>query len=449
MTAVDSARGPRRRLKVPVPLLPVQASFMFCTAPFQCMATGIGYGKTTTGALKTIALLAKNPGRLALCVMNSDPQLLAVMIPAIKRALKKCRVRYRFTKTERKFKLYNGATILCRSVGSSTADNLRGINADFLWIDEARDLSKYAFDVLVGRVGRREGVKPNPMTYLTTTPNGFDWIYRLFGPGRKNKKDYRPFHASTLDNPAVPQATKEHLATLYDERTREQELGGAWVSASATLYHAFDRRRNLSRKAKYDPRFPLLVGLDFNVAHCVAIICQERNGSLLVVDEIFDTTGRGTDSVIDTFLRRYPEAAGVRIFGDPSGHNRDTRSGKSDYEIWRARVDCLIGHRQAAPPIVDRVNAVNGWLYSAIDHKCRVYINPACKHLIEDLESVLPEKDGSRRPRKQGQPPHLTHPSDAFGYLVESLHPVRRILDRLKLARQDDAELQEMARRGN
>ena len=148
-----------------------------------------------------------------------------------------------------------------------------------------------AFRVVQGRVGRHRG--PAAQVFITTTPNGFNWIYRVFGPNRKNRTDYALFRARTADNPSLNTTYETGLRDAYDENLAAQELDGEFRAAEATLYYPFDMTKNVNARARYSPRLPLNVALDFNVNPCVAALIQEIGGRTCIVDEIYCTTGEG------------------------------------------------------------------------------------------------------------------------------------------------------------
>jgi hypothetical protein len=52
---------------------------------------------------------------------------------------------------------------------------------------------------------------------------------------------------------------------------------------------------------------------------------------------------------------------------------------------------------------------------------CRLFINPSCKHLIEDI-STRAYKEGTREPDDYGDIGHMT---DALGYPVQRCFPIK------------------------
>jgi hypothetical protein len=120
---------------------------------------------------------------------------------------------------------------------------------------------------------------------------------------------------------------------------------------------------------------------------------------------------------------RWPE---LHVFGDASGESKWAGTGESCWDIVR---ECLKGmgvtYRlkvpAANPPIADRVNAVN---CACRDFGGRVHYkaHPDCGPLIEDYRRMKwdakGEVDKSNRKR--------SHPSDAEGYRIHYLRPVRK-----------------------
>jgi hypothetical protein len=78
---------------------------------------------------------------------------------------------------------------------------------------------------------------------------------------------------------------------------------------------------------------------------------------------------------------------------------------------------------RANPPERVRINAVNSRLLSA-DGKIKMVVSPKCPRLIKDLEGVSLMADGSGMLDKKSDR-NLTHISDALGYKIAKMFPVR------------------------
>jgi hypothetical protein len=78
------------------------------------------------------------------------------------------------------------------------------------------------------------------------------------------------------------------------------------------------------------------------------------------------------------------------------------------------------GHPSGPAPVEDRYSAVNARLCNA-DETRRLFIDPRCTTLIEDLETCS-YREGTREPAFDKE--HF-HASDALGYIVSRIWPIR------------------------
>jgi hypothetical protein len=143
-----------------------------------------------------------------------------------------------------------------------------------------------------------------------------------------------------------------------------------------------------------------------------------------VLDEISLKLGT-TQEACEEFLNRYAlNANNLRIFGDATGHRRQT-TGCSDYDTLK-RALVRGGARKftdsvpaANPGVLNRINKVNGVLTNAIG-EVRLEIDPRCKELIRDLEEVSFKPDTGVLDKEKD--PLRTHMSDALGYMIWALY---------------------------
>jgi hypothetical protein len=206
-------------------------------------------------------------------------------------------------------------------------------------------------------------------------------------------------------------------------------LDAEWVSlAGGRIYHAFQRNDsaerpgNVSELAEFDPALPILWSHDFNIAankpmsSCFAQMKRGPHGASLDVfaEQIIESTD--TNDTIEEFRNRcrdngWPFSA--RIYGDPAGKAKDTRSKTTDYEILRAAgfVDQRVA--KSHPPIRERHNAVNALLCNAAGH-VRLRIHPRCKTLIKGMETVK-LRSGAQYLEEESYEQHVT---TAVGYLI-------------------------------
>ncbi len=437
--------------------------------PEVALVTGLGGGKTWTGARWIIGRAMKFPTSIHLATVNSYSQAQDLVIPALTTACDEMGLSYEWTGGKNLPTLFIDlgdvrAEIRVRS--TEKFQRLRGPEYGSWWADEIRDAKRGSVEVVLGRLRCKRVDKPR---YLwTTTPNAHDaYIYR------RHRKDaklvstktvkrrggafeigvYRDPHGrllvncDTRANAHVREGYAEKLAEVLDANTLEQERGGGFVAIGNRVYHSFDRRFNLSALATFVPSDPLFIAMDFNVDFCAAVLIQERviEGRMrsLAVGEIIVRGGEGTPGVIRVFKAKFGRRpgdgrlflpGGLTIVGDANGNARRSNGGKSDYAQWTEEVDCILRVPKANGAISDRINAFNARLCNAKGDR-DFLVNPDCEHLINDLESVV-WSESKREPDKD-RDPELTHPSDAAGYFVVALHPIRIHLDTARLAQGD------------
>ncbi len=301
-----------------------------------------------------------------------------------------------------------GGKVLCRSMENFNV--LRGIEIGSFWLDEARDMKREAFEMLLGRL-RCKSVNLL-QGRITSTSKGFDWMYDYFHPnGENNTADFEMIRMGTADNPHLPDGYLDTLRSQYSDNFYRQEVLGEFLNVTTgKVYGSFDRKnhvKNLER-THYSS---IYCGLDFNVDPMSCVICEYYDGVFHIIDEIFmrDST---TPEMAKEIKRRY--GRGCQIIPDSTAKNRKT-SGKSDLDMLRNEGFEIMNTRN--PYVMDRVNNVNRLLEQG-----RIKISPKCVKLINDLEKVTWKEGDIKLDQKTDK--LLTHISDALGYLCWKLEPI-------------------------
>ena len=217
-------------------LFPAQAKFFSDQHEHVAAVCGIGSGKSYVGALKALADMQENPKSLGMVTAPTYRMLEDSTLRSILQVFPEGS--YIFHPGTMVLKYHNGAEALLRS--TDDAENMRGPNAAWGWMDEAARSTERAFEVLKGRVR----VKGFPLRkWLTTTPNGFNWVYRLF---KQFPKDGYVLHQwRTKDNPNVSEQAVASLQSSYQGAFALQELEGQFVELSGTPFFDGERLREM------------------------------------------------------------------------------------------------------------------------------------------------------------------------------------------------------------
>lgn len=204
-----------------------QSAFHLSEARFRALVGGIGSGKSFAGALDLI-IRAKSR-RLYMATaptyrLLADSSLRTFLDLA--RGLDWLRG---FSKSSVTATLGNRAEVLFRS--TDEPERLRGSNLSGVWMDEASLSEEAALDILLGRL-REKG--EHGWLSLSFTPRGrLHWTYRRFG---RADSGAAVFNSRTDQNPNLPPGFAEELRAQYTAAQAEQELGGAFVDLSGSMF---------------------------------------------------------------------------------------------------------------------------------------------------------------------------------------------------------------------
>ncbi len=411
-------------------ILPGQSELLACKASNILYCAGVGAGKTIGGALWTMTQLINFPEVVGLVGAPSYNQLARVSLPTLLRLLGDCSIEYvygkrppdlwgagRYPENERILSVRvpgtaRPAQALCYTMDD--ADALRGISVGYAWIDEATAISVDSYNVVQSRMrGQPEGTQYR--TLLTTTPSGFNWIYRKFIA--EPIPDSAIIRASTTANHFLPAGFVDNLRAQFTESYAKQEIDGQFLNLTAgQAYYAFNRAKHVTA-ISVDPLQPLFYSMDWNVSPLCAVYGMFDKSSAQFAGEVYIQGSGRTSDAAEEFNRRFTEHKNRQliIYGDMSGANRDTRNDSTDYDILERVFKAAgwaveIRRNYSNPPFIESVEAVN----ASFEHN-KVTVDPSCKRLITDLEQVA-WQSGTKVLDKSNK--ELTHMSDAARYFL-------------------------------
>lgn len=267
--------------------------------------------------------------------------------------------------------------------------------------------------------------------------NGWCWrigVAKRFGVGAKEFRDFWKLGQRGTDpNVAsfwwksadiIPPDALEFARRNLDEVDFREQYEASWETAGGRVFHAFEADHNVTGAATYHDYLDIYVGSDFNVDPMAWTLSHKIGDELYVFDELFirDTN---TQATLNELHSRYGNGhlGGWVFMGDASGRARKTSATQSDYQIIHADnrfKKKRVLYPKANPAVLDRFAACNALLCNANDER-RLFINPRCKHLIEDLNERS-YKPGTREPNDHDD---VSHCSDALGYVVHPLFPLQ------------------------
>lgn len=236
---------------------------------------------------------------------------------------------------------------------------------------------------------------------------------------------------------------------LWPERFSDEEM--AQIKADRTDYvwaslyqqeppsktgnpvYAFDPVANVDPNLKIVPNLPLQIGIDFNREPGMHMevgqyfpdedlvgVTHEIHGPRMTIRQMIAAFRRLIDSQLGGW--QWTE---VEVFGDASGWQTSCGDSKSNWDWVREELKVQgipfmmrVPHRN--PGRQDRVNRMN-YAMKAADGKVRLKIHPRCRLLERDFKRMRWNgNDFSQKDKK------LSHCSDALGYRVNGLLPIRK-----------------------
>lgn len=213
-----------------------------------------------------------------------------------------------------------------------------------------------------------------------------------------------------------------------DARDYSEQYEATWESAGGLIFHAYSDILNVSEtNCQYNPHLPLVIGSDFNVDPMAWVIGQVINDKHLnIFDELF-LRNTNTPNTLNELYKRYGQhKAGFNFYGDASGRARKTSASFSDFLLIKQDnrfQNARIFYPRGNPRIADRFAACNSMFCNARNER-RVLIHPRCKNLRNDLLNRA-YKEGTSEPDDYNDVGHI---SDALGYVIHRLWPVRIML---------------------
>ncbi|WP_421547373.1 terminase large subunit domain-containing protein [Pseudomonas sp. QD4] len=255
---------------------------------------------------------------------------------------------------------------------------------------------------------------------VTTTPEGFNWVYRKFVKELASNPSQRPLygivHASTRQNAKnLPKDYIKSLRESYPANLVDAYIDGLFVNlTSGSVYPSFCRKQNHT-DATIRPGEQLHIGMDFNINRMAATVHVIRDGLPMLLEEatsLFDTP-----AMIVELKRRFPGHS-ITVYPDASGKNRKSVNGsESDHSLLRA-AGFMVMVNPSNPMVRDRVLAVNA-MFLNIGQKRRYLVNTDnCPVTTQVLEQQAYDEHG--QPNKDG----TEDPVDALGYFIVQRFPI-------------------------
>jgi Terminase large subunit, T4likevirus-type, N-terminal len=296
------------------------------------LVAGRRFGKTYL-ALTELIQAACVPGRKVWYIAPTNKQGKQLAWKALKQMTKGLWAA-KPNETDLTIELIGGGTISVR--GADNYDALRGEGLDFIVVDEIADMAPHVWpEVLRPMLSDREGG-----ALFIGTPRGRNHFFDLY-EAAQNQPNWAAFQFTTAQGCNVSRQELETASQEMDKRTFLQEFEASFLSMGAgRAYYAFDRTHNIG-PVRYNPQFPLLWALDFNMHPFCSVLAQADARQVHVFDEMV-LPNSNTLAACEEFLSRTEELEGrplnVFVYGDATGEQHKTSASRTD---WQNREEFL------------------------------------------------------------------------------------------------------------
>jgi hypothetical protein len=405
-----------------------QARFLALPHKFRAFVAGFGSGKTWVGCSALAKHMWEWPGINAGYFAPTYAQIRDIFFPTVEEVAFDWGLRVKTKESDKEVEFYSGriyrGTVICRSM--EKPQTIVGFKIGHALVDELDVLSatkaQQAWRKIIARMrykvdGLKNGVD------VTTTPEGFKFVYEQFVKQLRDKPELRELYgmvqASTYEN--AKNLNADYIPSLrasYPPQLIEAYLRGQFCNLlSGSVYANFDRELNHTNES-IRPGEQLHVGMDFNVLNMTATVNVIRDGLPRQLAEL--TQVRDTPTMGRMLKERFKDNGhGVVIYPDASGQNTSSKNAsESDLSILRA-YGFTIEVNHSNPAVKDRVNAFNGLILNDQGER-RFKINTHhCPVTTEALEQQTWDTNGEPD-KKSGH----DHPVDAEGYFIVKRWPI-------------------------
>lgn len=409
------------------------------SARFRVLASGRRFGKTYL-AIYELLLQAAKVNQTVWYVAPSYRQAKQISWKMLKEAIAALNWAVKYNESDLScYIVQSGSTIALR--GADNYDSLRGVGINLLVVDEAADIKQEAWSEVLRPTLSDTGGK----AFFIGTPKGRNWFYDIYMKGKDGPDDWSSWQFTTLDGGNVPPDEVEAARCDLDELTFAQEYLASFVNFEGRAYYSFEYHTHC-QPLQYDPKQPLCLCFDFNVAPGVCAIAQEQklpNGldGTGIIGEVYIPRNSNTPAVCHKIISDWKEHQGLVIcYGDATGGSGGSAKVQgSDWDLIRHELNPVFGERLAFhvksgnPRERVRVNAVNSRLKSTSGDIRMMVDSKKAPHVVRDFEGVQLLKGGSGEIDKKATP-ELTHISDGIGYMVEYCFPQTAPMSRVKLS---------------
>ena len=386
-----------------------QETAIFSKKKIVLLASGIQYGKTTVGALRTkIAMHTYTDPLDAFIIAAPTYKILnQATLPAFLRIMEGYGTH---NKADATFKMHNGGTCYFRT--GTDADSVVGItNVRHVWLDEAGLVSLYFHENLQARASFKQA----PMTY-TTSPYSLNWIYtdyiRKYKKSPASVPDLELIQARSDENPYFPKDEFERKKKSMDPRRFNMIYGGEFHKLEGLVYDNFSEDEHVVDLPEFSQGTRFFGGVDwgYTAPACISILALTPDGCVYLVGEYYKTSN--TIGMLVEVAERFQKIFGVeRFYCDPA-------SPANIAEFNKAGLTAISADNDIRPGIDALYELIQTDKFKVVRGKAGHFVDEISIYHYPSDEGAGPDKDvKDRLPVKQHD-----HAMDSVRYPIYAMH---------------------------
>lgn len=259
--------------------------------PIVSLFTGIQFGKTTAGGIKTRHKLIEHgkDGNNFLILAPTYKILQQSTLPAF---MAICGDLGEYNKVDAAFRLYAGGTAYFRT--GTDPNSIVGItNVMFIWGDEAGLYSLYFWENIQARAAIRKA-----QIMLTSSPYALNWAYKEL-VRHPERDDLELIQARSDENPYFPKDEYERKRVTMEPRRFSMMFGGDFNKMVGLVYDCFEEHVHVVSPFTLPSGTRFYGGIDWGYTHPFSLVVRAvtPNGFHYQVSEFYRSNMTITDIV--------------------------------------------------------------------------------------------------------------------------------------------------------
>ncbi|MBC7340902.1 MAG: hypothetical protein H5U02_00350 [Clostridia bacterium] len=295
-----------RRRKARIKLHPGQTRAWKSDARYVFLVAGTGGGKTWFGPIWMYREIQRHPRGNYLVVAPTYSLLSRVTFPEAKGFLDKF-APGEYKAIERCYYLPTGGKVFFGSADRPLG--LEGVHCIAVWLDEAGQMKREAWDVAQRRTGLHKG-----KVLGTTTPYNLGWLKtEIFDKWKEGDRDYFVSQFPSILNPAYPREEFERARKTMPEWKFKMFYLGMFTRPEGLIYQDFRQEKHLVQPFAIPREWKRVIGVDwgFGEKHpAAAVWVAVAPGRKLYIYREYYRQGRIAEEIAEDIKKL---SAGERI----------------------------------------------------------------------------------------------------------------------------------------